>query len=333
MRGRLLGVAGLVRLTAPVAVACALVAVPAGAATAASPAWAAPVLVDAQAPFGHAVPLHAVSCPTTSFCAAVDREGNALISTTPSSGGWMPTPITGQLADPRSVGESLTGISCPTASFCVAVDNIGEVATSTNPTGGPTAWSVATVDTKGLLDVSCPSTSLCVATDEAGNVVTSTNPTGGPPAWAVANVDGTTPLTGVSCPSTSLCVVTGAQATAGDILTATNPSGGKAAWTVAAGVTPHAYEAVSCPATTLCVVTDLAGHVVTSTNPTGGAAAWTMTLVDDSGQPGVSGFILPAVSCASTTLCAVVDDVGKIITSTNPAGGAGAWSADRKSVV
>src|SRR5439155_4222284 len=144
-----------------------------GSAAAAGLTWS-PVLVDHQAPFGHVNSLHAVSCPTTGFCAAVDGEGNVLTSTNPTGGegAWAIAPIDGQLTDPRSLGEVVTAISCPTTSLCVAVDNIGNVITSTNPGGGAQAWNAVAVDAPhALLGVSCPTVTRCVAVDGSGDVV------------------------------------------------------------------------------------------------------------------------------------------------------------------
>lgn len=69
------------------------------------------------------------------------------------------------------------------------------------------------------------------------------------------------------------------------------------------------------------------GSVVTSTDPTGGAGAWSVANVDDSN-------ILAGVSCPSTSLCVAVGGPARfavssanVVTSTNPTGGAGAWSA------
>ena len=50
--------------------------------------------------------------------------------------------------------------------------------------------------------------------------------------------------------------------------------------------------------------------------------------VDLRAQPARSaGFIIPAVACPSTGFCIAVDDVGKVLSSTNPAGGGQAWTA------
>jgi len=77
----------------------------------------------------------AISCPTSSFCAAVDQQGNVLTSINPTGGAtdWRVTAI--------AAGQPLTDISCPSASLCVASDAAGNVLTSTKPTGGSSAWS------------------------------------------------------------------------------------------------------------------------------------------------------------------------------------------------
>src|SRR5437763_289953 len=165
----------------PLAAAVGVLSGSAGAASGLT--WAAPVQVDHQAPFGHTNSFTGVSCPTSSFCAAVDGEGNVLTSTNPTGGesAWAIAPIDGQLTAPRSLGEVLTAVSCPSTTLCVAVDNIGNVITSTNPGAGAPAWSAAAVDAPhALLGVSCaPSTTLCVAVDGSGDVVAPNNPTGG----------------------------------------------------------------------------------------------------------------------------------------------------------
>jgi hypothetical protein len=100
--------------------------------------------------------MQAISCPTTSFCLAVDKWGEAWSSTDPTGGGsaWS-----SQFIDPE---ENLTDVSCPSSSFCVAVDDSGQALTSTNPTGGLEAWGVTAIPS-GMLSISCPSTSLCLA--------------------------------------------------------------------------------------------------------------------------------------------------------------------------
>jgi hypothetical protein len=74
--------------------------------------WSAPVKIDSSAG------LSSVSCPSASFCAAVDFRGNAL---TYNGSSWS--------APVHIAGSSLRSVSCPSASFCAAVDDSGEAFT------------------------------------------------------------------------------------------------------------------------------------------------------------------------------------------------------------
>lgn len=100
--------------------------------------------------------MRAISCPTTSFCLIVDKEGNAWSSTNPTGGAaaWSE-----RLIDPN---QNLTDVSCPSPSFCVALDESGQVLTSMDPTGGMDAWGTTAIPS-GIVGLSCPSTSLCLA--------------------------------------------------------------------------------------------------------------------------------------------------------------------------
>jgi hypothetical protein len=82
----------------------------------------------------------------------------------------------------------------------------------------------------------------------------------------------------------------------------------------------------------LCAAVDGAsGDVVTSTDPTGGPGAWTVTNIDSHAG---NIFGLSGVSCASPALCVAVEvagsdparGAGNVFASTNPTGGAGAWT-------
>jgi hypothetical protein len=129
--------------------------------------------------------------------------------------------------------------------------------------------------------------------------------------------------TGVSCPSTGLCVAVDG---AGDVLTATDPAGGPGAWARAASVATY-FGAVSCPSSELCVAVGGAS-IATSTDPAGGAGAWTVTKVlpGNSEYGGGGGGGLAGVSCPSVSLCVATDSRGDVLSSTDPTGGASAWS-------
>ncbi len=73
---------------------------------------------------------------------------------------------------------------------------------------------------------------------------------------------------------------------------------------------------------------DSFGAILVSTNPTAGAAAWQRYDDVDPDVDGNGSNGGPAVACPSTSLCVAVDyHSGKILSSTNPAGGAAAWQA------
>ncbi len=99
-----------------------------------------------------------VSCPTTSFCMAVDELGQALVW----NGQAWSAPMA---ADP--LGAPLTGVSCPTATFCVAVDKHGGILQWHAGT-----WSRTDADSSAAMaGVSCPTATFCMAVDHSGRVV------------------------------------------------------------------------------------------------------------------------------------------------------------------
>ena len=112
--------------------------------------------------------LGTVSCPSTSFCAAVDYGPNVV---TFNGTSWSkPSAI-----DP---GTYLQAVSCASASFCVAIDRKGNALTFNGRTWSPPV----NADPNGLSMgeggiswpvVSCPTSNFCAAVDGAsGNVVT-----------------------------------------------------------------------------------------------------------------------------------------------------------------
>ena len=132
------------------------------------PSWASATSVDGTNS------LNAVSCASSSFCAAVDSDGNLV---TYNGSTWSSaTSIDGT--------KVLDAISCPTASFCAAVDGDGNVVTYNG-----SSWSSATsIDGTKVLDaISCPTASFCAAVDADGDVVTYNGS-----SWSSAtSVDGT----------------------------------------------------------------------------------------------------------------------------------------------
>ena len=136
-----------------------------------------------------------VSCPTASFCAAVDSHGGVVIY---DGSSWsIPVSI--------DAGNDLTSVSCPTASFCAAVDSRGGVVTYNG-----TSWSSpVTIDASvaGPDSISCPTASFCAVVDQLGNVLTYNGT-----AWSsLDTIDPGNALFSVSCPTASLCVAVDEQ--------------------------------------------------------------------------------------------------------------------------
>ncbi len=304
---------------------------PAGGAT----AWNVAHVDSNQGCGPDACSFQAISCPSTSFCAAVDDAGYVFTSTDPTAGaaGWS----SAQINRPND----LTAISCPSVSVCVAVNYNGEAIASTNPTAGAGAWHATTIDSgfctgpglchgignvgeRQLDAISCPSVSLCVAGDWDGDVITSTDPAGGSNPWSIAYADNnsTGALTGgsiqvaitdVSCPSVSLCV--GNDGTGG-LITSQNPTGGASAWKltraapVAGGPGGGGFWSLSCPSASLCGALYQSSwsaptEVDLSYHPLNGAE-WTPVTVDRVAE-------LRAISCLSELLCVAVDKAGHVI--------------------
>lgn len=259
-----------------------------------------------------------LTCPTASLC--VGAAGGEVVTSTNPTGGvghWS------RATFEATPGFFTSSVSCPSISLCVAVGK-GKSLTSTNPTGGAGAWSAQQIDSDGfsrLTTADCPSASFCAVVDAAGKVLTSTNPTGGPGAWGVSHVR--SPLKGLSCPSSGLCVGAGFQG----ISFSTNPASHPGTWqSVDLGGLAGEFQGIDCPSAALCVAVNYWGDIYTSTNPTGDAGAWTRIAGVDPDATGWGSTGDTAVSCASVSLCAVVGTSGNVLTSTNPAGGAGAWS-------
>jgi hypothetical protein len=251
----------------------------------------------AQAPGG---PLHgfpySISCPTATFCLAVDWSGAYLVYNGKT---WSSPKSVSTLAD------AVDSVSCLSATFCMAVD-----ASDRNGLGGNVfvfngrSWTWVAQDGLPLSSVSCTSTTYCemLSYGSDGSVYSA--------FWNGTNVYntqaldtyqgfGTAPGQGeLSCASRNFCV---AVDQLGNAFTYNGST-----WSGATALDPGfivTANAVSCPTTTFCVATDAGGHEYTF-NGTSWTAAQT---IDSAGVP-------QAVSCTSTHFCAVADLSGNVAT-------------------
>lgn len=301
---------------------------------------------------GQGCSINALSCPSESFCAAADNQGDVFTSTDPQAGPgtWRATKV------PKLGFFGFTALSCPSTSLCVGVNYTGLAISSTHPTAGTGAWSVQTIDTSGCpqkvcvgygpnagvgqLDaIACPSESLCVAADMHGNVLVSTDPTGGQEHWIQAYVDsdGTAlpietdvqaPIESVACASVSLCV---ASDRPGNVVSSQNFTGGASAWTSSlaapkfeAAPEPSALSDLSCPSLSFCVGVHADGEAELA--PPGeaeGPPEVALTHEPLAGKPWTLAPVGPAasglaVSCTSPSFCVAANSDGDIIVGLLP---------------
>jgi hypothetical protein len=133
--------------------------------------WSAPQTID-----GSGDQFTSVSCPSPSFCVAVDEKGDAL---TYNGHSWSAPVHVASAAQPTE----LEAVSCASPSFCAAVGQTNDER-GDGLTYNGRSWSApTTIDPdSGLHSVSCPSTSFCVAVDGLGNALSyaaAATPTGG----------------------------------------------------------------------------------------------------------------------------------------------------------
>jgi phage-related protein len=236
--------------------------------------------------------LDSVSCPTASFCAAVDGNGNALTTAGPIRPGARPAgPVN---IDP--IAGILSSVSCPSASFCMAVDTNGYALSWNGTAWSQPTWSATSpADRAGgaLTSVSCPATTFCVATDGNGRVLTWHGSSWSAPLSVDAGGGG---LTAVSCPSVSFCAAVDAD---GRAVTWHGSS-----WSAPSQADRHGrgLTAVSCASASFCAAVDARGRVIRWNG-----TAWSAPRqVDPAGG-------LTAVSCPTTSWCAAVDQAGLAI--------------------
>jgi hypothetical protein len=231
----------------------------------------------------------AISCASgTNFCAVTDDSGGTYT-------------LSGETLSARSqlagVGHGFDAVSCPTSSFCMAIDDTG----NTFKYSGGTWSSVATVGslataTSGL-QVSCVSEAFCVAalpgsgSDEDYSEYNGSN--WSPPALLQAKV---AEETGLSCTSKTFCV-------GSDAADHTEIFSGSA-W---AASQPHTeltttsdQFSVSCSGTFCLADSPEEGSTFLSSDGT----TW-------SPGPSLTGAAAGGpVSCASSTMCAIVSASG-----------------------
>ena len=172
--------------------------------------------------------LESVSCSSSSFCAAVDFRGNAMIF---NGASWSAPVLMGN-------GETVA-VSCSSASFCVAVNFGGGFSTYNG-----SSWSVESgMGFDQLLSLSCSPESLCMVTAIGGLASTFNGSSWSEPV-RIEQSSGF--LNSVSCPSSLFCA---AVDDAGNVLTFDGSS-----WSAPTEIDRNvALHSVSCPSSFFCV--------------------------------------------------------------------------------
>ena len=270
---------------------------PATSQSSAAPAWGAATHLDHSQ--GGEDPT-SVSCPSATFCMAVDAQDSSTFLFNGST--WSSAP---GISDPGpSTLRGMASVSCSSPSFCAAVDN-GSNAFTFNGT----SWSPATAIDPGheLSTVSCPSASFCAAVDYGPNVVTFNGT-----SWSKRSaIDPGSYLQAVSCASASFCVAIDRK---GNALTFNGST-----WSAPVNADPNglsmgeggiSWPMVSCPTSNFCAAVDGAGGNVVTFD----GHSWTTPVtVDSEAAKSVSGPVLEflmSVSCPSAMFCVAGDSIG-----------------------
>lgn len=253
-----------------------------------------------------AVPISSVSCPNARFCAAVDQAGNAIVY----NGSTWSGPVR---VDRTTFGE-LSSVSCASPSFCAAVDGDGNAflyngsVWSPPQQVDPQAWSAASRD---VASISCPEQGYCVGVDPDGNAFYYIGS-----SWQQASSIGpaqsaspTKYRNPVACANTMFCAA------------AENPGAVVAydgvQWSDPVAIDPGSYlESLSCPSPVFCAAVDgLLPQGFSTGSATGDVfiydgTHWSEARNIDGAQ------IIDSISCPSKAMCVAVDESGRAIMGT-----------------
>lgn len=228
-----------------------------------------------------------VSCPTSSFCAAVDGAGNAF---TFDGVSWSS-------ADDIDGAFPLASVSCVSASFCVAFDGIKAFAFNGVSWSSPTAVAAESALPPAASTVSCTTTTFCVALTSAGleAVFNGTS-------WSTPIPVGGAGLSSIACLSASSCLAVDRNGS-GTLFT------GKS-WSALAMLDSSALQRgglarVSCVPPAFCAALEDGGEGRLFVIEDGSASA--PVRLEVTATP-------IAVSCASSSFCIAVDSDGRAFT-------------------
>ncbi|MGD0254524.1 MAG: DUF4214 domain-containing protein [Acidimicrobiales bacterium] len=201
----------------------------------------------------------------------------------------------------------------------------------------PTAWRVVKSYPpvpSNLNGVSCASTSDCVAVGQVGSGAVALYSTDGGSTWSTGTVPsevGESSLSSVSCASTSDCVAVGYYLNGSSYVgTALYSTDGGSTWstgTLPGGVSD--LSSVSCASTSDCVAVGQVGsgssEIGATLYSTDGGSTWSTGTLPG-GVSYISSILLHSVSCASTSDCVAVGEVGNGTVALYSTDGGSTWS-------
>jgi IPT/TIG domain/Divergent InlB B-repeat domain len=236
----------------------------------ASNGWSAPTMVDPSF-LGDDLG-SSVSCPSSSFCAAVDNHGDAV---TYNGTSWSSIASIAGL-------QPLVDVSCTSSAFCVAVSGESGSGEDEALVYNGTSWTpYSNIDFPGgLASVSCASSTFCVAVDSSGNALTYNGASWREPV----SIDSGKRIDSISCPTGSFCVAVDESGNA-----VTDKSG---TWSAPASIDKHGLASISCSSSSFCLAVSFGVSDAITYNGTSWSA------------PTSTGLGLYSVSCASSTFCA-----------------------------
>lgn len=238
--------------------------------------------------------IEAISCPSATFCVAVDDGG---IATTFNGSSWSWP----QMIDPSGAADAqlagpLSDVSCASTTFCVAVGDSAGRAVMFNGS----RWTLtAPLDSKSALAlVSCPTATFCMAADTDGYVLRYDGASWSAPSQL--NGSGGA-FAGLSCVSSSFCALMSHSASAFGY---TYDGTSWKSYSLPTGV--YGVNGVSCTSAVDChaLVTLAGAYGAISFNGT----AWTDPVGID------QNFMAGGIDCTSSTFCMATDIQGYALT-------------------
>jgi hypothetical protein len=228
-----------------------------------------------------------VSCPTTTWCMAVDLSGRVLTF----NGTTWSTP---KVVFPRVDGQNpgVRAVSCPTTSFCMAVSDYGYGIYRSG------TWTVTRSAIAPFRAVDCYSAARCGLVRGDGSSGRGLTTWNGSTLSAPVTAPWASRVDAIACPSATVCHAIGIEPKGGAIALRTSGSGWVASYLGSAW--PHTTLDLSCTSASFCLATSGSAYRTWRWN----GSAWANAANADDGRL----FDIESVSCTSSSSCTAVGD-------------------------